>query len=135
MRQRRLEADAQQMAAVFADFPLIQVQAMTGHPPEQYQIDYRVRSLMRGPGGQPILCERHRAEIKLTREYPRQAPKCKLLTPIFHPNIEPAVICVGDHWTAGEGLWISSSASARCSPIKPITSGVLSMERLPCGLT
>jgi ubiquitin-protein ligase len=27
-----------------------------------------------------------------------------MLTPIFHPNIEPAVICIGDHWTAGERL-------------------------------
>ena len=27
-----------------------------------------------------------------------------MLTPIFHPNIEPATICVGDHWTAGERL-------------------------------
>jgi ubiquitin-protein ligase len=43
-------------------------------------------------------------EVQLTRDYPRQSPKCKMLTPIFHPNIEPAVICVGDHWTAGERL-------------------------------
>ena len=27
-----------------------------------------------------------------------------MLTPIFHPNIEPAAICVGDHWTASERL-------------------------------
>jgi ubiquitin-protein ligase len=27
-----------------------------------------------------------------------------VLTPIFHPNIDPATICVGDHWTAGERL-------------------------------
>lgn len=27
-----------------------------------------------------------------------------MTTPIFHPNIEPAAICIGDHWTAGERL-------------------------------
>jgi ubiquitin-protein ligase len=27
-----------------------------------------------------------------------------MLTPIFHPNIDPAYICVGDHWVAGERL-------------------------------
>jgi ubiquitin-protein ligase len=27
-----------------------------------------------------------------------------MLTPIFHPNIEPSAICVGDHWTAAERL-------------------------------
>jgi len=27
-----------------------------------------------------------------------------MLTPIFHPNIDPSTICVGDHWAAGERL-------------------------------
>ena len=96
MRQRRLQGDAEQMAMFFVDFPPIQVQSTTGQPLEHYEIDYRVRSLMCGPTGQPVVCKRHRVEILRTREYPRQAPKCKrVLTPIFHPNIEPAVICVG----------------------------------------
>lgn len=60
MRQRRLQADAEQMTTFFADFPLIQVQAMAGQPPEHYLVDYRIRSLMRGPAGQPIFCDRHR---------------------------------------------------------------------------
>lgn len=46
----------------------------------------------------------HTAEIQLTRDYPRVPPKCKLLTPIFHPNIDRTTICIGDHWTAGERL-------------------------------
>ena len=28
-----------------------------------------------------------------------------MLTPIFHPNIAPHAICIGDHWSAGEPLW------------------------------
>ena len=43
-------------------------------------------------------------EIQLTGDYPRLAPKVKMLTPVFHPNIDPASVCVGDHWTAGERL-------------------------------
>ena len=27
-----------------------------------------------------------------------------MLTPIFHPNIAPHAICIGDHWSAGEPL-------------------------------
>jgi hypothetical protein len=27
-----------------------------------------------------------------------------MLTPVFHPNIAPHAICIGDHWTAGESL-------------------------------
>jgi ubiquitin-protein ligase len=27
-----------------------------------------------------------------------------MLTPVFHPNIDPQKICIGDHWSAGESL-------------------------------
>ena len=43
-------------------------------------------------------------EITLPRNYPRTPPLCRMLTPVFHPNIAPHAICVGDHWSAGEPL-------------------------------
>jgi len=104
MRLRRLNADAEQMAAAFRDFPLIRVASTKGEPAEVYQIEYQVRGLDRGKKNQPVPRERHLVEIQLTSEYPRISPKCKMLTPIFHPNIDPATICVGDHWAAGERL-------------------------------
>jgi ubiquitin-protein ligase/DNA-directed RNA polymerase subunit RPC12/RpoP len=104
VRMRRLAADSEQVRKAFYDFPPIRVQATRGSPPDLYRVEYRIRGLVRGPSGTPIYQEEHLAEIQLTSEYPRQSPKCKMLTPIFHPNIEPAVICVGDHWTAAERL-------------------------------
>lgn len=104
VRTRRLIADANMLAAAFKEFPLIQIRKREGNPPDLYQITYRVRGLARGPEGTPIYRDAHVAEIQLTSEYPRQSPKCRMLTPVFHPNIEPATICVGDHWTAGERL-------------------------------
>lgn len=104
MRVRRLMADAEQMRTVFQSSPLIQVMSASGNPPDLYTIEYHIRSLARGHGGQPIPRDQHFVEIQLTRDYPRQSPKCRILTPIFHPNIEPAAICVGDHWTAAERL-------------------------------
>lgn len=104
VRERRLTAESQQMAEAFRDFPLIQVRERLGDPPELYRIQYNIRGLVRGPAGQPLVRQQHLVELQLTREYPRQSPHCKMLTPIFHPNIEPAMICVGDHWTAGERL-------------------------------
>jgi ubiquitin-protein ligase len=99
-----LTADAEQMAAAFRDFPLIRVVSTKGEPPEIYQIEYQVRGLERGKKNLPVPREKHLVEIQLTSEYPRISPKCKMLTPIFHPNIDPATICVGDHWAAGERL-------------------------------
>ena len=104
IRTRRLSADADQMRRAFAESPVIRLQSTAGEPPDTYTLAYHVRGLARGPGGAPVPRSDHLVEIQLTREYPHQAPKCKMLTPIFHPNIEPTVICVGDHWTAGQRL-------------------------------
>lgn len=103
-RLRRLHADAEQIQRLLNLSRMIQVRATYGNPPERYEIEYSVRGLARGPAGVPIARDSHLVEIQLTREYPRQSPHCKMLTPVFHPNIEPAVICVGDHWTAAERL-------------------------------
>ena len=104
MRLRRLASDARQMATAFENFPAIQVRSLSGDPPEAYQVEYYVKGLARDSAGRPVVRERHTVEIRLTSEYPRSSPKCKMLTPVFHPNIDPATICVGDHWTAGERL-------------------------------
>ena len=104
MRTRRLRADAEAMAEVFREFKTIRVTPLAGDPPEAYRVEYRLASLHRGPDGKPAPLDRHQIEIQLTAEYPRLSPKCKMLTPIFHPNIDSAGICVGDHWTAGERL-------------------------------
>jgi ubiquitin-protein ligase len=103
VRTRRLLADAREMGSAFADFPPIHVRPMIGEPPEAYQIEYRVRGLGRGRRG-PIPREQHVVEIHLTADYPRLGPRCRMLTPVFHPNIDAATICVADHWTAGERL-------------------------------
>jgi predicted Zn finger-like uncharacterized protein len=104
-RIRRLKADAEQMAQAFEGFPVIKVRKMQGTPPELYEVEYFVKSLERIPGRkEPVERDYHLVEIQLISDYPRMGPKCKMLTPIFHPNIEPATICVGDHWTAGERL-------------------------------
>ena len=104
LRIRRLNADAKQMAESFAASPFIRVRGAVGNPPDAYQIEYLVRGLQRGRKNRPVPREQHLVEIRLHSEYPRLSPRCKVLTPIFHPNIDPTTICVGDHWTAGERL-------------------------------
>ena len=103
-RQRRLVADSQMMYQRFSTFPYIHLVEAVGNPPEKYIVDYFVKGIERIEGENLIFRHNHRAEIKLPGTYPRTPPICRMLTPIFHPNIEPAVICIGDHWTAGERL-------------------------------
>lgn len=92
------------MGTAFEKSDMISVKSVTGDPPEVYEIEYRIKSLQRDDKGKPGIRETHVARIELTSDYPRLSPKCKMLTPIFHPNIDETTICVGDHWTAGERL-------------------------------
>lgn len=104
MRVRRLMADAEAMTKAFGDCPHIRVQKTIGEPPELYQVMFLIAGLERGRNGQPIARQQHVAEIQLTNDYPRLPPQCKMLTPVFHPNVDASTICIGDHWTAGERL-------------------------------
>lgn len=103
-RQRRLQADLRIMTEHFSSFPLIQIKSSSGNPPERYVIAYNVKGIERIDGERIVYRNYHEVEIKLPGTYPRTPPLCRMLTPVFHPNIEPAVICIGDHWTAAERL-------------------------------
>jgi ubiquitin-protein ligase len=105
MRTRRLIADAQHMADAFRQSPLIRVLKTEGDPPELYQLEYHIQSLAPTKDPErPAPRDTHQVEIRLTADYPRVSPQCRMLTPVYHPNIDPSHICVGDHWTAGERL-------------------------------
>jgi len=91
------------MQSTFAQHPHIRLVGAEGEPPEKYTVEYRVRSLVPAEG-QPQIRTVHRAEIFLPLDYPRRPPFCRMTTPVFHPNIDPQKICIGDHWSAGQSL-------------------------------
>jgi ubiquitin-protein ligase len=103
VREKRLRADHVKVARSFGAHPYIRVVAMTGDPPERYQIQYQLRGLVM-QDSQVVEKDLHLVELYLTLGYPRQAPQCRMLTPVFHPNIAPHAVCVGDHWSAAESL-------------------------------
>jgi ubiquitin-protein ligase len=105
MRTRRLMADAQHVGEAFKNSPVIHVLEMQGQPPDLYRIEYQIESLEPTENPErPAPRNLHQVEIQLTADYPRMSPQCKMLTPVYHPNIDPSHICVGDHWAAGERL-------------------------------
>ena len=103
VRLRRLQADFAKLQEYVRRHPRVQLVQHDGDPPERYQLQYRVRSL-RQKDGELTEVSDHVVEIFLPRNYPRTPPQCRMLTPIFHPNIAPHAICIGDHWSAGEAL-------------------------------
>jgi len=104
VRTRRLVADLYQMHDSFDNGRLIRLMQASGEPAEVYKIEFNIRGIESLKSKQPVYRPQHVAEIRLGSDYPRLSPMCRMLTPIFHPNIDASAICVGDHWVAGERL-------------------------------
>ncbi len=104
VRLRRLQADYEKLRAFLAQQPRIRLIQAQGAPPERYQLEFQINGL-REVDDQLQTVANHMVEISLPLSYPRLPPQCRMLTPVFHPNIAPHAICIGDHWSAGEPLW------------------------------
>jgi len=103
VRLRRLQSDHQRLTDLINRHPRLQLLRVDGVPPEKYQVEFKIKSL-RQKDGELHEVSSHVCEIVLPRDYPRTPPLCRMLTPVFHPNIAPHAVCIGDHWSAGESL-------------------------------
>lgn len=103
-RIRRLMLDEQVLQQVFADWPPIEITGRAGIPAEIYRITYHLRGLYVSQENEILERNFHLLEINLTLGYPRRAPQCRMLTPVFHPNFDDSMVCIGDFWAASEGL-------------------------------
>jgi ubiquitin-protein ligase len=103
-RFRRLKLDHETIAARFAGWPIVELTGTAGMPPEAYRFTYRIKGLYVGPTGEILERDTHHLEVNLSLGYPRRAPQCRMLTPVFHPNFDEASVCIGDFWAASEGL-------------------------------
>jgi ubiquitin-protein ligase len=103
-RIRRLKLDYDTLMQRFANWPLIQVSGTAGMPPEVYRISYQIKGLYVSPTGEILERDAHQLEVNLSLGYPRRAPQCRMLAPVFHPNFDEGSVCIGDFWAASEGL-------------------------------
>src|SRR5215469_10346843 len=103
-RIRRLKLDYESLQQRFGNWPVIRIVGTAGMPPELYRFQYFVRGLYVAAGGNIVERSEHLLEVNLSLGYPRRAPQCRMLTPVFHPNFDDASVCIGDFWAASEGL-------------------------------
>jgi len=103
VRLRRLKADYETVRRLAHLHPKIQIEGVSGNPPDRYRIKLKVKSL-RERGVEIETVDEHRLEVTMPHGYPRDAPLFRMLTPVFHPNIAPHAVCIGDDWTASEAL-------------------------------
>ena len=103
-RIRRLKLDYDSLLKRFSGWPLIRMVGTAGMPPELYRFQYLVKGLYVGPDGAILERNDHLLEVNLSLGYPRRAPQCRMLTPVFHPNFDDSSVCIGDFWAASEAL-------------------------------
>ena len=103
-RIRRLKLDYESLQQRFANWPVIRIVGTAGMPPELYRFQYFVRGLYVAAGGNIVERSEHLLEVNLSLGYPRRAPQCRMLTPVFHPNFDDSSVCIGDFWAASESL-------------------------------
>jgi ubiquitin-protein ligase len=103
-RLRRLTADYERVVSLFSAHRYIRLLQAEGTPPDRYLFEFRINSMVPLDGDQITIGHAHRTEVFLPLDYPRRPPFCRMLSPVFHPNIDPQKICIGDHWSAGQSL-------------------------------
>lgn len=103
-RIRRLKLDYEQLQQRLAGWPLIKIAGTAGLPPEIYRFQYLIRGLFVAADGAILERNEHLLEVNLSLGYPRRAPQCRMLTPVFHPNFDDSSVCIGDFWAASESL-------------------------------
>src|SRR6267142_860785 len=103
-RTRRLILEEQALEQRLRNWPRIRITGKAGMPPEIYRFTYNLRGLYVAPSGEILERQVHVLEVNLSLGYPRRAPQCRMLTPVFHPNFDDAMVCIGDFWAASESL-------------------------------
>lgn len=103
-RIRRLKLDHEQLQQRLAGWPVIRIVGSAGLPPELYRFQYSIKGLYVAPDGAILERDNHLLEVNLSLGYPRRAPQCRMLTPVFHPNFDDSSVCIGDFWAASEAL-------------------------------
>lgn len=93
-----LAEDYQQLQELIALYPPLSILKIEGQPPDTYEIEYRLRGYVNDEAGGVAIGQIHRIAIKLPFGYPHFAPIAKPLTPIFHPDFDPAAIRIVSCW-------------------------------------
>lgn len=93
-----------QVESYFKGHPVISVQPTKGDPPDQYTITYTMTGLQQSPDGSIVESSKHIVELSIPFGFPHFPPSCKPKSNIFHPDFDPAAICLGDVWEQDASL-------------------------------
>ena len=100
----QLEAINQEITQTFSDDTRISVVPVDGTPPDKYEVTYHIEGLQKSDEGAVEKANTHSIVISIPFGYPHFPPSCKPKSPIFHPDFDPAAICIGDFWEKNRSI-------------------------------
>nr|WP_321466252.1 hypothetical protein [uncultured Desulfobulbus sp.] len=104
MGSQQLADDYAQLKDFLELYPNIVILKADGQPPDNYEVEYSLRGYSRDDDNTITIASSHRVRISLPFGYPHFAPIAKPLTPIFHPDFDPAAIRIADQWQKNPSL-------------------------------
>ncbi len=104
LRLQRLGNEHKLLRQAFGQHPAVRVEPIAGDPPERYRVTYLIKGLERMPDGRLLVRGQHEMEVSLPAEYPRLPAVCRMISPVFHPNIDSFTVCTSDFHSAQETL-------------------------------
>jgi len=104
MGSQQIAEDYEQLKDLLELYPNISIIKTEGQPPDNYEIEYTLRGYIKEEDNTISIGQKHRVRLSLPFGYPHFAPIAKPLTPIFHPDIDPAAIRLADRWQQNPSL-------------------------------
>jgi ubiquitin-protein ligase len=102
-RDRRLRLEYERMKQMAEDNSRISFWA-EGSRPIEYRITLNCRGIEAVQNDEIVYRDEHRVLVQLTPEFPLEAPAIFWVTPLYHPNVFPPAVCLGDYWYPGWSL-------------------------------
>ncbi len=94
----QLSEISRQLKDYFMSHPAISLRPIKGDPPDQYEITYNIAGFSKPGLSEPALTTGHAVEMTIPFGFPHFPPSCKPKSAIYHPDFDPAAICLGDFW-------------------------------------
>ncbi len=93
-----------QLLEQFSSNPAISIEQTTGDSPDQFEITYNISGMSINSDDLIVKSDSHKIELTIPFGFPHFPPSCKPKSNIFHPDFDPAAICLGEFWEQGRTI-------------------------------